>query len=65
MASPVNKFRCSNVLSYSGVAGTLAAQGGCQICRPSTLGFGNWSLFMSAAMTTVTVSILAQRICFV
>jgi len=39
----------------SGVAGTLAARGGCQICRPSIVDFGNWSLFMSAAMSTVTL----------
>jgi len=32
-------------LSFSGVAGPLAARGGGQICRPFVLGFGNWELF--------------------
>ena len=31
-----------NRAATSGAAGTLAARGGGQICRPFVLGFGNW-----------------------
>ena len=47
----------ANVVS-SGVAGPLAAQGGCQICRPAVLGFWNWRACLkhkSHVMSTVTL----------
>jgi len=50
----------------SGVAGSLAAQGGGQICRPFVLGFGNWRAclkYKSDVMSTVTL-VLAVMLCF-